>query len=188
MSQAVILKQAALQLFDLTTKQVGASIRALPNEALNDRPEAWFGVAEQVMHLVQADNFNLSWVSVLAEGGQYQPRGKFLSLMSMPTAQRKVELANLNLSAARTSTTEFATLESLIALWGKKRQEVRDRLERMSDIYWLREISHPLVEGLSGSVWLVCVELFCFHSYYHGGQLTQGVKAMGLKLHVPFTG
>jgi len=181
------VKEMVLVLFDVTTLQVGASLVALPDEALGNCPEDCFGVAEGFTHLMQADRFNIAWVVTLAQGKVFEAREPFILLMAIADIQeRQSQLRALNFEAARQATVKIATMTELVSAWLSRRQAVRQELANLDLSLWGNEIVHPLVPMIRGLVWSLCVQLFCFHSYYHTGQENRALKTLKLGHRVPF--
>lgn len=175
-----------LQLFDVTTREVGAAVRALPQEVLCYRPAERFGPAEQVTHLIQADAFNSKWICPQMEGKQAQLLPSFAALLAIENERfRAHELRRLNLEGARAMARGFKRIEDLAEAWELCRQKVRTRLEQV-DGGWEEVVTHPLVARFRGFAWLMCVECFCFHSYYHAGQESECIKTVRLGSKIPF--
>lgn len=138
----------------------------------------WFGPGELVVHLAQAERFNISWIKQALRGnGEITLPPVFDPIRAETNLCEKWnQLRVLNLVAARTKLEEFDTVTELHRWWKESRTATEIALQQITPDKLDAPIQHPLDPSIEGPCLVVCAQLFIGHTYYHCGQVTQQMK------------
>jgi hypothetical protein len=161
-------------------------IRSIPQEIAYTPMVGRFNLAQLVAHLIQSEQFALSFL--LPAGGVGEPfvlPKPFEPVLALFGEERHKALSDLNLGGAQRYLDAYKTIGELHLRWSALRQRELKELSAAREELLEQEVVHPLVD-LRGSWLYMCYKLFVEHSYYHCGQITQLLKELGQGAIVPF--